>query len=343
MIESCDFLSDHPEHLNGFLMMNICMLSISDNHSPVVTISIEVELGWGRHFLENPNYGSIISDDRAIETSKLQSLLELCDDLEIPITFDVVGHLLLDNCDGEHKGPYDPEWFSSDPETSIDDDPLFYAPDLIKMINSSSTRHEIATHTFSHVLFDQVEEDIADHEFQLVKDVYDNFGLPTPSSLVAPLHKRPPFQVLQLHDIETIRSPDRNIERGNWPVQSLNVVQRPNVIRNPKLKNGVLHSYCTPWPSLTSAMLPTGQRQVDPPLNWIPITIRKYLHKKKLHRALQNTINKQSHLHLWTHLYNMANEPQWDVIRGFLQTLANHKQETALQICPMKNLKQHYL
>jgi hypothetical protein len=308
------------------------------NNLPVITISIEVELGWGSHFQQNPNYKSIISENREAETSILNSLVKLCDNLEIPVTFDFVGHLFLDECDGKHDGPYNADWFSCDKITS--NGRLFYAPDLVEVVKSSSIDHEVATHTFSHVLFDRVNEDVADRELQLAKEVHNQAGLPSPSSLVAPQHKRPPLNVIQDHGIDTIRSPDQNAKRGNWPIQSLNVIQRSNIIREPELKNDILHSYCTPWPSLTTAMLPNGQRSVGYPLKSIPIASRKFLHKRKLRQALQEAVSAESHLHLWTHLYNMANEDQWDVISGFLKSLANHQEEKELNVSTMSNIDQ---
>jgi hypothetical protein len=317
--------------------------SALDTRSPVVTISIEIELAWGRHFLKNPSYGSIISEDREVETRTLNSLLNLCDEINIPITFNIVGHLLLDACNGKHGENYDPEWLSSDPGTNIGENPLFYASDLIDMICSSRVKHEIATHTFSHILFNQVSEDIASYELQLAKDVHRNVGLPTPVSLVAPQHKQPPLEILQKQDIGTIRSPDRDINRGKLPIQSLNVIQRPHVAQDPELINGVLHSYCTPWPSLTSAMLPNGQRQNEYPLRLIPISLRKRIHKKKLHNALQDVMKEETHLHLWTHLYNMSNDPQWDTIRSFLKSLAKYRDLTDLSINPLKDLRSYYI
>jgi peptidoglycan/xylan/chitin deacetylase (PgdA/CDA1 family) len=313
------------------------------NQPPTVTISIEIELGWGRYYKDYPNYREILSKGRQIETSTLQSLLELCDEVKIPITFDVVGHLFLNHCNGKHTGPYKSEWFSSDPGSNVGTNPLFYAPDLVEMIDNSRVNHEIATHTFSHVLFDQIDDETADHEFQLVKEVHKDFELPNPVSLVAPLHKKPPLGVLQKHGIETIRSAFRDDRNERWPIQSINVIQRSNVIRKPEIRDGVLHSYSTPYPSLTSAMLPTGRRPVDHPLSWIPIGIRKQLHEKKMMGSLQKVIEKQSHLHLWTHLFNMANKPQFDVIRNFLQILEYYEEETALEIKPMNCLKSHYL
>lgn len=313
----------------------------TDSSQPVVTISIEIELGWGKHYLENSNKYQYLSKKRKLETSILQSFLEVCDDLNIPITFNIVGHLFLDACGGEHSGDYYPSWFSEDPGTNVTSDPLFYAPDLIDEIKTSDMNHEIATHTFSHILFDEVDEAVVNQEFSKVIRRHKDAGLQEPSSLVTPQHKEPPYDVLRQHGIRTLRTPDQSVDRGNWPIQSINVLRRPHVIRDLEQRKGILQSYCTPWPSLTSAALPKGQSQTNPPFSWLPLQLRQRIHKRKLRQALQGVIEDESHLHLWTHLFNMANEPQWSVIEEFLQLLEAKVAEEEIEVQNMKDLHQY--
>lgn len=110
--------------------------------------SVEVELGWGYHDLQRPNKYAALSENREAKTEPLERLLGLCHRLNIPITFDVVGHLLLDDCPGTHGGEYPADWFGADLGTDVESDPLLYAPDLVKMIEAAEVDHEICTHTF---------------------------------------------------------------------------------------------------------------------------------------------------------------------------------------------------
>jgi hypothetical protein len=109
-----------------------------------LVISIEIELGWNRGGL------SWISDGRTVETEILRDLLTLCDRRKIPLSFDVVGHLFHDDCSGSHEGPHESGWFDLDPGTSLETDPEFYAPDIVRLIDRSDVRHEICTHSYSH-------------------------------------------------------------------------------------------------------------------------------------------------------------------------------------------------
>lgn len=176
-----------------------------------VTISIEIELGWGVHDLDNYEEAiSNISESRKRETKALSQLLSLCENYHIPVTFDVVGHLLMENCTGHHQGPHPNGWFDRDPGTSVDKNPLFYAPDLVEMIMESDINHEICTHTFSHtpcskfssdVVGWEIDEAIKLHQEKLNRDI---------NSMVPPRHSPPPLDILHNKNINVIRMPYSN-------------------------------------------------------------------------------------------------------------------------------------
>jgi hypothetical protein len=113
-----------------------------------VTLSIEVELAWGVHDIETNSH---LSEDGSVERTYARRLLDHCDTLGLPITFDVVGHLCHASCDGNHDGTHESGWFDADPGTDVGRDSLFYAPDLIGDIAGRPTEHELCTHTYSHV------------------------------------------------------------------------------------------------------------------------------------------------------------------------------------------------
>jgi peptidoglycan/xylan/chitin deacetylase (PgdA/CDA1 family) len=308
---------------------------------PAVSISIEIELAWGFHDATNyaDRMARLFSDGRKIETQMLERLLGQCDKLGIPITFNMVGHLLLDECDGIHTGPYEQGWFDADPGTDLSTDPLYYAPDLAEMIDTATVDHEIATHTFSHVLFDSIEYDVADHELTLVEEAHAEAEIPSPTSLIPPRHNSPPVNVLLNQGIDAVRYPAEPIDRRQYPIQSINVCKRIPVGRQFEMDGEMLWSFCDPWPSLTSAMLPTGQRPVSFPMSAIPIALRQRLHEWKLQQAVANTIANRSLLHLHSHLFNMSNEYQMAPLQRFLQTLSEYD-EDELNILTMAELSQ---
>lgn len=311
--------------------------------TPLLSISIEIELAWGFHTQTDASemVTQVFSDGRKVETKTLEKLLEQCDQLNIPITFNIVGHLLLDSCNGTHDGPYEQGYFDADPGTDVNTDPLYYAPDLAKMIDDAAVDHEIATHTFSHVLFDTVDDEIADQELKHAIEVHTEVGLPRPTSLIPPLHRSPPVNVLLSNNIDTVRFPMDPEEEGQYPIQSINVCKRIPKGRKSEMKDGLLWMSCDPWPSLTSAMLPTGQRQVPFPLSKIPLRLRQRLHEWKLRQAVDRAITNESYLHLHSHLFNMSNKPQLECIQRFLQRLSE-RSEDEIDILTMAEFRQQF-
>lgn len=134
-----------------------------------VVLSIDAELAWGFHDLADPPRGRIDSARRGWLT-----LLELLDQYGLPATWAVVGHLMLEECDGRHVNhPAPPDWF---PCASGEE---WHAPDLVEAILDATVDHELASHTFSHVQFGKewVTEEIVDAELLAHQDLADEWGI----------------------------------------------------------------------------------------------------------------------------------------------------------------------
>lgn len=126
-----------------------------------VVISLDTELGWGYHGFDGGDHLSTTGDR---ERRNVHGLLDLFERYDAPVTWAVVGHLFLDECDGAHTDLPTPsynavegDWYDDDPGTSRSDSPLRYGRDLVESIIASPIDHEIATHTFSHILCDRPE------------------------------------------------------------------------------------------------------------------------------------------------------------------------------------------
>jgi hypothetical protein len=88
-----------------------------------VTLGIEVELVLG--FQHLPDREPPLSPSPTRETRTLERLLTVLDAAGVPITFDVVEHLIEGSCRGNHVGPHSAEWFDADPGTAVGEDPTF--------------------------------------------------------------------------------------------------------------------------------------------------------------------------------------------------------------------------
>ncbi|ELZ40567.1 Polysaccharide deacetylase [Halorubrum californiense DSM 19288] len=285
---------------------------------------------------------SHLSRDRAAEERVLSDLLQACRRNGIQVTFDVVGHLLEESCDGVHPGPYPTGWWKNDPGTSRREHPLFYAPDLVEKIRSDSIDHEICTHTYSHVLADEVSDKTLNRDLTAARAAHEEQGLPSPESIVMPRHREVDYSILSDHGIDVIRTPIKkyNPEIKNpfqkyWWIATRN--HPPCEIR---LSQGLLETTCTPHPSLSSTILPSGQRRPSPYFRLLPRPVRERLHRRYLRDAIGLAAEEDEHVHLWTHLHNIANDSQWRAIKPTLDDLGRCQEQGDAEILRMCDLRE---
>lgn len=297
-----------------------------------LTISMEVELGWGVHDLGTYAH---LSRDGVAERQYLDTLLAKTDECDVPITFDIVGHLLLEECDGFHAGPYDDRWFDADPGTDFARHPLFYAPDVAAAILDTQVDHELCTHTFSHVLCAKVPRAVVDQELTTSLALHEELGTSV-RSIVPPRHSRPPNDLLADHGITVARYAIPTSGHGRLR-RFRELTVGPHPLWTPRVVDGVLETYCTTYPSLTASSLPSGQSATPALFRPIPLARRKQIHLTYLQRSTERAIQTGVPLHLWCHLYDLSNEHQWDVLSKYFEYLATVP-EADLQIKTMASL-----
>lgn len=301
-----------------------------------VTISVEIELGWGIHDRKQYDH---LSDDGGKERRCLYRLLDACDDYGIPISFDIVGHLLLHECEGDHPGPYPAGWFDEDPGTDMESDPLFYAPDIATEIARRRTDHEICTHTFSHVVSNTMPPEVQKQELEHAQHLHESIMGDQTESLVPPRHVCPSLDALTDHGIEIVRIQDD--DPASNPVQRFReLLFGPPLVQSPELNDGLVETYCTQNQNLTAPSLPSGRSPPHPAFRWLPIRTRQRLHERYLRTATKCAIERDSHLHLWCHLFDLNGEYQLPPITSFLETLGELEQEGTVEVKTMRELNE---
>lgn len=308
-----------------------------------ITVSIELELAWGQH---DKGGSDIYSSDRKAEELYLERLLETCEENNLSITFDTVGHLLLESCDGTHDGPHTDGWFDADLGTNTKTAPLFYWPEIPELIKSQTVNHELATHTFSHVLCDGIDDETLSWELAKCRELHERHGFDAPETIVTPRHREASREVLHEAGIKGIRTLKR------WPRESFIgrykqralfwTLKRGHPAYKPKLNGDIVELYTTPYPSLTAVHLPNGQSSPLWPFQKIPLQVRKRIQRSYLYDALNTAIETGSNVHLWTHLYNMSNQAQWDVIEPFLERLGEAQENGEIEVLTMAELTHRY-
>jgi hypothetical protein len=129
---------------------------------PTFVVSLDQEFIWGSFDHTSPDAFLAAHPD---PRGTVRALIELFAELEIPVTWAVVGHLFLESCSRGPGGRAHPEiarprhrwyrgdWLGADPCTDRTRDPLWYGDDVLDMIQSARVRHEIACHSFSHMVY----------------------------------------------------------------------------------------------------------------------------------------------------------------------------------------------
>jgi len=132
-------------------------------YKAVVVISADFELAWAWQWAKVKDPLRLANEKAMLSRENIPKILNLCEEFQIPITWLTVGHLFLEHCsnhddlntlnhfENDFWKFEKSDWFANDPFSDYKTAPFWYAPDLIKKIISTSVKHEIGCHTFSHI------------------------------------------------------------------------------------------------------------------------------------------------------------------------------------------------
>lgn len=172
-------------------------------------ISLDTELAWGSF-----DTGSLEEHKPAYRKTRtvISSLCELFDTYDIPVTWALVMHL-LDDCNG-HDDLVSPsfdwvDWFDAVPCGESVDKELWYAPDILKCIQSTKTDHEIALHGYSHMILGATgcSPGAARSEVETAIQTADKHGIDV-DTYVFPRNKIGHLDILQESGIKFYRGVD---------------------------------------------------------------------------------------------------------------------------------------
>jgi peptidoglycan/xylan/chitin deacetylase (PgdA/CDA1 family) len=254
-------------------------------------ISFDTEILWGRHDLPFDSFVHKSDKERVI----ISSLLKLLSKYNISATWAVVGHLFLDQCDGNHSEIVRPtykhitDWFAADPGTNIKQNPHWYGKDIVNMINKSKNQ-EIACHTFSHVIFGDpgCTKECAISEIKACLNLASKEKIKL-KSFVFPRNKIGHLDLLKENNFVSYRGQDGKVSKYN---QALDLLPFSKVQTfKPYCQNGLVNipgSFY--FPSARGAK------------RYIPTKIR-FLKAKQ---GIDQAIARNEVFHLWTHPVDFA-------------------------------------
>jgi peptidoglycan/xylan/chitin deacetylase (PgdA/CDA1 family) len=180
---------------------------IPSGYKSVLILYADFELAWAWRFSKGVDNVIRLSEQLGKkERDNIPQILDVCETYNIPITWATVGHLFLESCkriNGKaHTDILRPDyfenkfwdyssgdWFDADPCTNVNKDSSWYCPDLIKLILSKKTNHEIGCHTFSHLdcTDKNCSPSVFDTDIRACKNAADDVGVKL-TSFVHPAH-----------------------------------------------------------------------------------------------------------------------------------------------------------
>lgn len=243
----------------------------------IFCISIDTELLWGR---KDINYTKFIKKTKK-EREIIKKILELFKKYNIPATWAIVGKL-------KEKG-----------------DPMWSGIDIIKDIEKVKNQ-EIASHSYSHEIFDRINKKEAEEE--IVKNKAKSF--------VFPRNRVKYLDLLKKHGFEAFRGRDRK----SW---ELFHISKPPTYK-PHFEQGLLN--------IPGSMYFVSARGIR---KYIPYGARLLKSKMGINKA----VSRKQVFHLWFHPIDFANETN-TLIKEFEEILKYAAGERDSGKLEIKNMNQ---
>jgi len=311
----------------------------------VFTISLDVELIWGTLDLFGPQ-----GFRQAYELERrevIDRLLDLFTEFEVPATWCMLGHLLLDSCEqgpGATKHPeivrpnhawHKEDWFKHDPCGNEKSDPLFYGRSLLEKIRACPVPQEIGSHSFSHIIFGDAgcSRETATSELAACVRAATDAGVEM-RSFAFPRNQVGHLDVVREHGFTCYRGPDpiwyeqgtgRSLLRRCAHLWDVLRAAAPPVVVPQRAEAGL-------W-NIPGSMIYFPMHGLR---RYIPVSLRV----RRAAKGLEAAARERRIFHLWFHPTNLAfqMEEMLDGLRAILEYASTLRANHALTFLPMRAL-----
>lgn len=286
-----------------------------------ISFSLDCELAWGFADLEPPvERVEKLRNDPSRGRDAYRTILNLFDRYDIPATFAFVGHLFLDSCT-DQTHPANHLTTPGDPYSSMNEDQLYYGPDLVEMVKDATVDHDIGGHSFSHPDFRQIDRETADAELAALTDIAADAGVDV-TSFVYPRNSVAHADLLPEYGIQTYREltvgenyilrrglkPFLTADRHFWSVPPV----------SPTFKDDGVISIA-------------GSRLLHE-VRWM------YIHPIRLRRTLAQ-MNEDEIIHFCFHPHDMLGYFKLDwILDRILQIVATYRNRGSLEVVTMADI-----
>lgn len=286
-----------------------------------VVISLDAELGWGYVDYDSP------PERVAHARSGWKTLLELFDEYDVPATWAVVGHLLLDECDGEHSDvPAAEGWFSKERDPTRFGPEQRFARGLVDAVEDADADHELGSHSFSHPEFGRIDRAWADAEVAASVELARERGFEV-DSFAFPRNSVGHRGVLADHGVECYRgvTPVTRGKSAFKPLRTLTggtVLDRRSFLVAPYADE---HGLVNVPASLYLFSFEGRARDVAAPLVGDPIV-------RQAKRGVDQACRGDGVFHMWLHPNNVWRPYTRERVRSILSYVDDRRRESSLSV-----------
>lgn len=324
----------------------------------IFLLDIVIELAWGLIDRKINRAKVRIASESA--RALLDDVINLLEKYSIPVTWGILGHVVLDHCNCKSGMPH-PEmprpsyrwmkrdWYEHDPCRKLVDEPAFYGRDITDKIvdytSQSKIPHDIACHSFSHQLFGDpgCSQEVAEAEIKrCIQLMSENYGI-EPKVFIFPRDYPGHLDILQRNGFIAFRGQIPHVVtylesgRGVW-----------NLIRKyTSLATYLMSFYLTIPPPVVSPRKEHGLINIPASMCYnkkMFIPLRLITSKAK--NGIKRAINERRIFGLYTHLLNFAQAPDTKAFLGdFEQILAYAdlcRSKNELEITTIRGIAETY-
>jgi hypothetical protein len=307
-------------------------------------LSIDTELMWGSFaHMSTREFEAQYGDIRNI----IRRLVDLLDRYRAAATWALVGHLMLAACERGSDGRahqhltrptyewYPHDWYWLDPCTDLMTDPLWYGPDLLDLIRSAHIRHEIASHSFGHLVFGDpgCSAAAAQDDLSAWLDTANEHGIAAESFV---------FPRNSVGHLDTLATAGFRCYRSYRSSANVGLLRRLSAVLGQML--GLPARTVTPVltgsrlleiPGSMPLILPRGRSR-----RWVPMQSRV----RSACRGIRRAVRRRDLFHLWLHPMDLAqdSDARFSALERILAEADDLRRSGVLEILTMAEVRARF-
>jgi hypothetical protein len=303
--------------------------------------SLDTELAWGSLDWDRPGSGQSFRNG-AKERETILRLLKMMDEFGIVATWGITGHLFYEKCEEcnvcpilELKGKdirFDQIWKSKDS--------MWYGADIVEMLLSGDSGHEIGFHGYTHRLFNRLSRDEARFEIQEWLRLAKRRNI-IPQSVIFPQGRIGHLDLFQeagfiCYRGKEVRHPAFSIPLLGKVLNRINLVLSmftPQVYEIESDPKDLVNIPSSQWLFRT-------KRKIETSLDSLGLQELRF---RGTIKAIKKAAEEQKIIHLWAHPHEFRTEKDFEKLRYVFGCFADQAKQGRLQSITMADLAKKVL